>query len=317
MDDMLQPNSGSYTQDEMRAFVAYADSFHVMVVPEVEMPGHSVAAIHCYPFLTCNETVIPIRETTGVSNDLLCASDERVYTFLGDVFREMATIFTAPYVHMGGDEAGNPKLGKWSNCPRCTALKTAKGFTENYQLQEYMFGRMIDTLKALGKVPMFWYETDFKTIPTGCVTFAWRMGLSQAAINAAVSNNAKIMLCPGEHCYFDYPIKSGDMPEVNWGMPVTSLQQTYKLDPSWGNGASFEKNNLFGVAGTLWAECINSPDRIFYAAYPRAFALAEAGWSAQANRSWDSFIKRIVPLIKDMQRRGYSSYIPSEYIDIQ
>ena len=113
---------------------------------------------------------------------------------------------------------------------------------------------------------MFWYETDFKKIQPGCVTFAWRAGLTKEALVAAVENNARILLCPGEHCYFDYPMAKGDMPEVNWGMPVTSLKAAYSLDPAWGMGEEFEKNNLFGVAGTLWSECINSPERIYYQA---------------------------------------------------
>lgn len=121
---------------------------------------------------------------------------------------------------------------------------------------------------------------------------------------AAVENNARILLCLGEHCYFDYPMAKDDMPEVNWGMPVTSLKATYDLDPAWGMGEDFEKNNLFGVAGTLWGECINSSERIYYQAYPHSLALAEAGWSFQKNRSWEGFLTRLKPTVKDMMRRG-------------
>lgn len=304
MDDMQEVIEGYYTQEQMRELVAYARKYHVMIVPEVEMPGHSIAAIHCYPWLTCGGKDVPIRTTCGVSNELLCASSERVYDFLGQVFREMCDIFPAPYFHIGGDEAGNPALGCWSHCNDCERFKKEHGMTANWQLQEYMFGRMIDTLHVLGKTPMFWYETDFKHIPSGCVTFAWRHGLSQKAIEAAIANNAKIMMCPGEHCYLDYPESRGDMPEVNWGMPVTSLKQTYALDPAWGNSEQFVKNNLFGVAGTLWSECINSSERISYMAYPRAMALAEAGWSRMQVRSWDDFMRRLRTATTDMQRRG-------------
>ena len=164
---------------------------------------------------------------------------------------------------------------------------------------------MIELLRnRYHKTPMFWYELDFKKIQPGCVTFAWRSGLTEEALKAAVENNARIMLCPGEHCYFDYPMAKGDMPEVNWGMPVTTLKDTYRLDPGWGMGEDFENNNLFGVAGTLWSECINTPERIYYQAYPRALALAEAGWSMQKNRSWEGFILRMKPTLEDMMRRG-------------
>lgn len=310
MDDMQVPISGYYTQAQMREFVAYAAKYHIQVVPEIEMPGHEVAAIHVFPQLTCGAKKVPIRTICGVSNELLCPGSEFTYTFLGNVFKELADIFPSPYIHLGGDEAGNPALNCWTNCPNCQALKKRLGITttdrsENWRLQEYMFNRMIDTLRTkYDKTPMFWYETDFKKIQPGCVTFSWRHGLTKRALQAAVENNAKIMLCPGEHCYLDYPMAKGDMPEVNWGMPIIPLKKSYELDPSWGMGKEFEQNNLFGVAGTLWSECINTPERIYYQAYPRAIALAEVGWTPGDKRSWDDFVLRLSPVLKDMMRRG-------------
>lgn len=310
MDDMLRPIGGYYTQEQMRQLMAFAAKYHVEVIPEIEMPGHEVAAIHAYPELTCFAKEVPLRTTCGVSNELLCPGNDFTYEFLNNVFAELVEVFPSPYIHLGGDEAGNPALDCWTTCPKCIALKQQLGITttdrsENWKLQEYLFNRVIDTLRGkYGKTPMFWYETDFKRIQEGCVTFAWRAGLTQAALDAAVSNNAKILLCPGEHCYFDYPMAKGDMPEKNWGMPVTTLEQTYALDPSWGMGEEFEKNNLFGVAGTLWSECINSTERIYYQAYPRALALAEVAWSTAENKSWPSFLQRLTPTLEDMQRRG-------------
>lgn len=309
-DDLLMPYKGYYTQQQMRDLVKFAAQYHVEIVPEIEMPGHEVAAISVFPELTCHQRQVPIRTTCGVSNELLCPGNDFTYEFLGNVFKEIAYIFPSKYIHLGGDEAGNPALDCWTDCPKCQALKKKLGITttdrsENWKLQGYMFDRVIELLRdTYHKTPMFWYETDFKKIQPGCVTFAWRNGLTDKALQAAVENNARIMLCPGEHCYFDYPMAKGDMPEVNWGMPVTSLKATYALDPAWGHDKKFEENNLFGVAGTLWSECITSPERIYYQAYPRSIALAEAGWSQQQNRSWESFIKRMRPLAKDMMRRG-------------
>ncbi len=309
-DDMMFPIKGYYTQDQMRELVKYAAEYYVEVVPEIEMPGHEVAAISVFPELTCHQRQVPIRTTCGVSNQLLCPGNEFTYEFLGNVFKELADIFPSPYIHLGGDEAGNPPLDCWTDCPKCQQLKQQLGITttdrlENWRLQGYLFDRMIDTLRTkYNKTPMFWYESDFKKIQPGCVTFAWRSGQTKEALDAAVANNARIMLCPGEHCYFDYPMAKGDMPEVNWGMPTTTLKQAYDLDPAWGMGEEFEKNNLFGVAGTLWSECINTPERIFYQAYPRAIALSEAGWSKSENKSWDGFLTRLRPALNDMLKRG-------------
>lgn len=299
MDDMPLDISGYYTQEEMKDFIRFAARYHVEVIPEIEMPGHEVAAIHCYPRLTCGAREIPIRTTCGVSNELLCPGEEFVYEFLGNVFRELHEVFPSSRIHLGGDEAGNPPLGCWTHCEKCQALRDRLGIkstdgSENWKLQEYMFNRIIDTLRTeYGKTPMFWYETDFKRIPEGCITFAWRHGLTAAAIRAAMDNKARIMLCPGEHCYLDYPATHGGMPEVNWGMPVTSLEQTYRLDPAWGMDETFEKTCLYGVAGTLWSECIPTPERLFHQAFPRAMALAEAGWSPQSRRSWSDFSHRV------------------------
>ena len=310
MDDMLYSSPGFYTQAEMKELVAFAAAHHVMVIPEIEMPGHEVAAIHAYPELTPGAKKVPIRTTCGVSNELLNPASEFTYQFLFDVFDELAEVFPAPYVHLGGDEAGMPPLDCWTNDSSCNALKDRLGITsrdrsENWRLQKYLFDRVIEHLRdKLGKTPMFWYETDFKEIQPGCVTFAWRNGLTAKALEAAERNNVKVMLCPGEHCYLDYPMAGGDLPEVNWGMPVTSLKQTYALDPALGRGKEFEEKYMFGVTGTLWSECMPRPERIFYMAFPRAWALAEAGWTPQNRRDYTDFLRRLRLVMADYQLRG-------------
>ena len=310
MDDMLYSSPGFYTQAEMKELVAFAAAHHVMIIPEIEMPGHEVAAIHAYPELTPDAKKVPIRTTCGVSNELLNPASEFTYQFLFDVFDELAEVFPAPYVHLGGDEAGMPPLDCWTNDSSCNALKDRLGITsrdrsENWRLQKYLFDRVIEHLRdKLGKTPMFWYETDFKEIQPGCVTFAWRHGLTAKALEAAERNNVKVMLCPGEHCYLDYPMAGGDLPEVNWGMPVTSLKQTYALDPAWERGKEFEEKYMFGVTGTLWSECMPRPERIFYMAFPRAWALAEAGWTPQNRRDYTDFLRRLRLVMADYQLRG-------------
>ncbi|MBP3228352.1 MAG: family 20 glycosylhydrolase [Bacteroidaceae bacterium] len=310
IDDMHRESAGYYTQAELRELVAYAAKRHVTLVPEIEMPGHQTAAIHALPWLTCDSTQrLPLRATSGVSNELLCPGRESTYRFLGTVFAELAKIFPAPYVHLGGDEAGQPPLACWTNCPDCQRLAArlgAKGDgTDNWRLQEYLFGRIIDTLRTRhGNIPMFWYETDFKRIPEGCVTYAWRHGLTAAALDAAAANNARVMLCPGEHCYLDYPMARGDMPEKNWGMPVTSLEQVYHFDPAWGRGEAFERSTVLGCAGTLWSEYMPEPQRILYMALPRALALSEDAWSPRDARSYPDFLRRLSLLRSDLLRRG-------------
>lgn len=312
MDDMRYSSEGFYTQAEMKELVAFAAKHHVMIIPEIELPGHEVAAIHAYPQLTCNAQTVPIRTTCGVSNELLCPAGEFTYEFLFKVFDELAEVFPCRYIHLGGDEAGTPPLANWNKCPKCQALKqqlgvAAEDSTQNWRLQKHLFDRVIAHLRGrLGKTPMFWYETDFKEIQPGCIIFAWRHGLTRAALDAAERNGAQVMLCPGEHCYFDYPMAKGDMPEVNWGMPVTSLKATYSLDPAWGKDEAFERKHIFGCAGTLWSECINTPERIYYQAFPRALALAEVCWTPAGRRDYTDFLRRLKVIEYDQMRRGVS-----------
>lgn len=319
MDDMLTPSPGYYTQKQMKELVAWGEQHHVMIIPELEMPGHEVAAVHAYPRLTCGAKEAPIRTICGVSNELLCPGSAFTLQFLKDVLKEYADVFPCPYVHLGGDEAGQPPLGSWTECPDCQALKTRLGISpvnnraDNWRLQKYLFDEIITYLRDdLGKTPMYWYEPDFKEIQPGSVTFAWRGGQTDAAIDSALKNGVKVMLCPGDHCYFDYPMAPGDMPEVNWGMPTLSLKQTYALDPAFGRDAQFEKETLFGVAGTLWSESINTPERITYQLFPRGLALAEAGWSPADRRNYDDFLRRLRPHLNDLQRRGISVSLAGE-----
>lgn len=313
MDDMLMPDPGYYTQKQMKELVKFAERHHIMIIPELEMPGHEVAAVHAYPELTCGAAEVPMRTTCGVSNELLCPGNTFTYTFLRDVLKEYSEIFPCQYVHLGGDEAGQPPLGNWTSCKKCQALKEKLGISpvdkreDNWRLQKHLFDEIITYLRDdLGKTPMYWYEPDFKEIQPGCVTFAWRGGQTDMAIESAQKNGVKVMLCPGDHCYFDYPMTQGDMPEINWGMPTLTLEQTYALDPAWGHDAAFEKETIFGVAGTLWSESINSPERITYQLFPRGFALAEAGWSQQSVRNYADFLRRMHPHMMDLQRNGVS-----------
>ena len=131
MDDMPERIRGYYTQDQMRELVRFASTYHVMVIPEIELPGHEVAAVHCFPQLSCTKKPVPIRLTCGVSNELLCPAEPFVYEFLDNVLTELADVFPAPYVHLGGDEAGQPPLGAWSDCAACKALKQKEDIPEN------------------------------------------------------------------------------------------------------------------------------------------------------------------------------------------
>lgn len=302
------PHSGFYTQNQLRELVAYARQKHVEIIPEIDVPGHSVAAIAAYPALTCRDTVLTVRTTAGVSRDLLCAGNEKVFEMHTDIFKELFEIFPSKYFHMGGDEA---PLDNWETCPKCELLKRQKGFKTSQDLLGYFMERLGKVVNDNRKTPLFWYELDVPTYPENSITFAWRMGLSESVIERSRELGYKVICAPGEHAYFDYPHKRGDHPVINWGMPVLSLEQVYKFDP--GYGLSPEKQaHIMGVEATLWSECIKDINRTFYMTYPRALALAECGWSNMEVRNWESFVERIKPVVLNMIGEGINIRVPYE-----
>lgn len=305
-----KPHEGFYTQAQMKELIAYAAERHIEIVPEIDVPGHSVSAIAAYPWLTCLNPV-EVRTTAGVSKDLLCAGNEKVYEFYADVLDELCVLFPASKFHLGGDEA---PLDHWKQCEKCQALMKAKGFDREQQLMSYFFNRMNEVLVKHGKTPLFWYELDVPDYPANTVTYAWRWGLTPQVIERSRELGCKVICAPGEYAYFDYPQWAGDFPEVNWGMPVTPLRKVYEFDPGYGLPRE-QQAHIIGVEATLWGECIKNMDRAFYMTFPRALALAEAGWSTMENRGWDSFRQRMLPLLCDLMRDGVNFRVPYECVE--
>lgn len=313
------PDNGYYTQDELKELVAYAANKHVEIVPELDIPGHTAAAIYAYPHLGCQRSdTMPL--VLGKTTDrTLCAAEEKVYEFYGKVLGEVSRLFPSKRIHLGGDEAVMEK--NWGVCPHCRARMEEKGFRKTDELMGYFFKRIEGLVKQNGKEMMLWCELDNIRMPAQrflfdyskeTTLFTWRMGLTPKTIELTGRAGIKLIASPGEHCYFDYPQWKGDLPEFdNWGMPRLPLQQAYAFDPGYGLPEK-EQAHIIGVAGLLWAEAMKDINRVTYMAYPRALALAEAGWSRMENRDWESFKKRMTPLLSDFIRQGVSFRVPFE-----
>lgn len=311
-----------YTQDELRDIIAYAAERHIEVVPEVDIPGHTVAILAAYPELSCahlkTDTVI-VGKTT---NRMVCAANEKSYEVLADVVKELAAIFPSPYIHLGGDEAAVP--ANWAQCPDCRAMMEEAGYTKATQLMIPFFDRILASVRAAGKRPILWCELDNIYPPANDYLFpypedvtlvTWRYGLTPTCLSLTRKYGHPIIMAPGEHAYFDYPQWRNDFPEYNnWGMPTLSLEKSYQLDPGYGLPTE-EQSHVLGVMGTLWAEAIPDINRATYMTYPRAFALAEAGWTEMPNRSWESFTERIYPNLTDLMKCGVSVRVPYEIVE--
>ncbi len=296
------PHSGFYTQDELRHLVAYAQERHIEIVPEFDIPGHSVAAVASYPWLACKTIdTLAVRTTAGVSPDLLCAGNDSTVAFIRDVMREIAAIFPSPRFHIGGDEA---PMDRWAECPKCQARKAALKLEDEPELMGWLLGQAAEALAETGKKPMLWYETNVPNYPAGATMYSWRMGLTPAVIDSAAVHHWPVVLAPGEHAYFDYPQAADERPKGGEWMPVLTLRQAYAFKP--------QSTPATGVEATLWGEYIPTIERAFYMAFPRALALSEAAWSLPENRSWERFKAKLPGQLRLLKQANIPFRQPSD-----
>lgn len=296
-----KPHGGYYTQEQLRELVAYAADRHITIVPEFDIPGHSVAAVVSYPWLSCRAVdTLQVRTTAGVSPDLLCAGNDSTVTFIQDILREMCDIFPSPMFHIGGDEA---PLDRWGECPKCRARKATLGLESDPELMAWLLRQASGTLAESGKRPMVWYETDVALYSAGTTVCAWRDGLTPTVIDSARTHGWPVVSIAGEHAYFDYPEAEADRPKGGAWMPVISLKRAYAFEPA--------DAPVIGVEAALWSEYLPTIDSVFYRAFPRALALSEAAWSRPERRSWDAFKAKMPAQMRLMDANGIPYRKPS------
>ena len=313
------PDNGYYTQEQLKDLVKYAADRNVEIIPELDIPGHSVAILAAYPHLGCAFRHNDKKDLGHTTNMMICAHCEEAYKVYEDIIREVAQIFPSEYIHLGGDEAAVKE--NWAKCDDCKAMMAEAGYTKPSELMNIFFGRMLGFVRANGKKPILWCELDNMWPPANDYLFlypkdvtlvTWRNALTPKCIELTRKNGHKLIMAPGEHAYLDYPQWRNDLPEFNnWGMPITTLEQTYKLDPSY-NLPVEEQQHIQGVMATMWSEAIKDINRVNYMFFPRGLAIAEAGWSTIEQRGWESFKQRMFPNLNDLMRSGVSFRVPFE-----
>lgn len=316
------PDNGYYTQEQMREIIEYAALRNIEVIPELDIPGHSVAILAAYPRLGCEFRQSEEKQIGTTTNMMLCAANEEVYTIYEDIITEIAALFPSQHIHLGGDEAAVKE--NWAKCSHCQALMQQHGYTAPAQLMIPFFGRILEAVRSNGKRAILWCELDniwppandyLFPYPADVTLVTWRNALTPKCIELTHKHGHPLIMAPGEHAYLDYPQYRGDLPEFgNWGMPVTTLEQSYRLDPSYGLPTA-QQAHIQGVMGTLWAEAIKDINRLTYMAFPRAMAIAEAGWSNMEQRSWESFKQRVLPCLNELMKSGVSVRVPFEIIE--
>ena len=316
------PDNGYYTQSEIKEIIQYAADRNIEIIPELDIPGHSVAILAAHPQLGCAFRHNHKKELGSTTNMMLCAANADVYSIYADIIKEVAALFPSQYIHLGGDEAAVKE--NWAKCPDCLAMMEQLGYDKPSQLMIPFFNNILSSVRNNGKRAILWCELDniwppandyLFPYPADVTLVTWRNALTPKCIELTRKNGHNLIMAPGEHAYLDYPQYPGDLPEFNnWGMPVTTLEQSYKLDPGYALPTA-EQSHIQGVMATLWAEAIRDINRVTYMAFPRAMAIAEAGWSNIEQRSWESFKQRIYPNITEMMKDGISVRVPFEIVE--
>jgi len=280
------PHGGYYTQDQIRDVVAYAKDRFINIVPEIEMPGHSLAALVAYPELSCTGGPFKMPVAWSIQKDVYCAGNEQTYKFLEDVLSEVADLFPSQIIHIGGDEC--PK-DRWKECPKCQAKIKAEGLKDEHELQSYFIKRIENFLLTKNKRIIGWDEILEGGLAPNAAVMSWR---GVAGGIAAAKQHHDVVMTPTNYSYFDYYQGEPYLEPIAIGGLLT-LEKVYSYEPIPSELSKEEASYIKGVQGNIWSEFIHSPEKVEYMTFPRAAALAETAWTKPELKNWDNFKQRM------------------------
>lgn len=281
----VQNYGGFYTQNDIREVVQYAAERHVMVVPEIDMPGHILSAIAAYPGLTCSGKVVPIYPNGKfykVEDNNLNPCSDSTYLFIDKVFTEIAQLFPGPYIHVGGDEAYK---GFWEQCAACKPLMAANNLKNVEELQSYFIRRVEKIVQSKGKRLIGWDEILEGGLAPGATVMSWR-GMKGGIM--AAKQGRPVIMTPYQNCYLD--LYQGDPSAEPSTYGMCRLSNSYAFEPV---PDSVRAELILGGQANLWTESVPTTRHAEYMVWPRAFALAEVLWSPKSTRNWPDFVRRV------------------------
>lgn len=291
-----KPHGGFYSQEEVRDLVRYAAERYVTIIPEIEIPGHSLAAISCYPELSCGlEDHYETATRWGIFRQVYCPKEE-TFKFLEDVFDEVIDLFPSELIHIGGDEC--PKTS-WKQCPHCQALIKREGLKDEFELQSWFIQRMERYINSKGRQIIGWDEILQGGLAPNAKVMSW-LG-EEGGIKAAQQHH-EVVMSPYPKYYLDYWQGDPDSEPLAMGGP-TLLRTMYEYEPVPSVLTEQERKYIIGVEGCVWTEYMPTPARVEYMAWPRMCAIAEAGWT-RAPKDWDGFTRRLETHLGRLDRLG-------------
>jgi hexosaminidase len=261
--------SGFYTQAQIKEVIQYATELGILVIPEIEMPGHSKAAIASYPFLGCTQEATQVGTRWGVFDDVFCAGQDKTFEFINDVLKEVSQLFPSKYIHIGGDEV---MYHNWAKCSNCQARMQAQGLKKEEQLQAYFVRRVQkEILTPLNKRMFGWDELVDDGLDTTAIIMSWRG--TEGGIKAAGMGHYVVMT-PGTHCYFDHGQSKNKSEPLNIGGNNPSIK-VLDFSPLSDNMSTNAQLHTLGAQANCWTEYITTFDQISYMVLPRMIALCE------------------------------------------
>lgn len=300
------PYGGFYTQEQAKEIVKYAQERFITVIPEIDLPGHMLAALAAYPELGCTGGPYEVCPDWGIFDDVLCIGNDKTLPFLEDVLAEIIEIFPSKYIHIGGDEA--PRT-RWKECTKCQAriknegLKADKEHTAEDRLQTFCMTHIEKFLNGKGRQIIGWEEILKGDVAPNATVMSWR-GI-QSGIKAAQMGHDVIMV-PKNHCYFDYYQAKDTKQEPLAIGGFVPVENVYNLNPVPDELTAEQQKHILGAQANLWSEYIPTTQQVEYMVLPRMAALSEALWTQPQSKDYGSFLQRLPWLVKLYQRDGFN-----------
>ena len=296
---------GFYTQEELKGLIEYAAQRQIEIIPEIEMPGHSTAAIFSYPELSCKGK--PWKrggEQSFEFSDPLCAGNDKVFEIFEDIITEVAALFPSKYIHVGGDEC---KKDPWKECPKCKARMKKENLKNVEELQSYFIKRMEKVIMSKGKKLIGWDEILEGGLAPEATVMSWR-GV-QGGI-AAARENHDVIMTPTSFCYFDY-YQGSSMTEPKAIGGFLPLSKVYSFSPVPDSLEADKHHFVMGGQANLWTEHIFNNEQFEYMIFPRLMAMAEALWTPSDKKNYEDFLLRLPERLTFLAAKGVNFRMPS------